>query len=117
MRTKPLCKKDTNESSLTLEIWDDEVDSKDKEVSVSTENESSLNESVQCDDFLFTIDKQPNVKNDLDIPTYGQVTFSLFFFIFISFFFSFIILYIYIIVNVLLQSEEILHHSLIYLSL
>lgn len=84
MRTKPLCKKDTNESSLTLEIWDDEVDSKDKEVSVSTE--SSMNNSTQCDNFLFTIDKQPNIKNDLDIPTYGQVT-LFFLYTFISFYY------------------------------
>lgn len=93
MRTKPLCKKEinTNESSLTLEIWDDAVDSKDKEVSVSTENESISNDSVQCDDFLFTIDNQPNVKDDLDIPTYGQVTFS---FLYTYIFFLFIILFI-----------------------
>lgn len=72
IRTKPLCKKDTNKSSLTLEIWDDEIDSKIKEMLVNVKNESAPNDNVQCDDFLFTIDKQPNVQNDLDIPTYGQ---------------------------------------------
>ncbi|XP_024872088.1 zinc finger CCHC domain-containing protein 8 homolog isoform X1 [Temnothorax curvispinosus] len=74
LRKKLPCKKDVNESNLTLEIWDDEVDYKDEEV-LDVENESALNDSVQCDDAqdsLFTIDKRPNVKNDLDIPTYGQ---------------------------------------------
>jgi len=72
VRSKPLCKKDSNESSLTLEVWDDEIESKDEEEVVENKNDS-----VQCadtNDFLFTIDKRPNVKNDLDIPTYGQVT-------------------------------------------
>lgn len=87
MRTKPLCKKDTNESSLTLEIWDDEVDSKDEQVLVSTGNESTLNDSVQFEhDFLFTIDKRPNVKNDLDIPTYGQVTLFFFLYVYLYYF-------------------------------
>jgi len=73
--SKSLCKKDSNESSLTLEVWDDKIESKDEEKLI--ENKNVLNDSVQCadrDDFLFTIDKRPNVKNDLDIPTYGQVT-------------------------------------------
>ncbi|KYN12559.1 Zinc finger CCHC domain-containing protein 8 like protein [Trachymyrmex cornetzi] len=67
VRSKPRRKKDSNESSLTLEIWDDGVDSKDKKF--------VENDNIQCSDisdFLFTIDKQPNVKNDMDIPTYGQ---------------------------------------------
>ncbi|KAG5316237.1 ZCHC8 protein, partial [Acromyrmex insinuator] len=67
VRSKPRRKKDSHESSLTLEIWDDGVDSKDKKF--------VENDDVQCSDtsdFLFTIDKQPNVKNDMDIPTYGQ---------------------------------------------
>jgi len=78
VRSKPRCKKDLNESSLTLEIWDDEVDSKDKKF--------VENDDIQCSDtsdFLFTIDKQPNVKNDMDIPTYGQVIYS--FFIYLSY--------------------------------
>jgi len=83
VRSEPLCKNDSNESSLTLEIWDDEVESKDEEL---VENKNVLNDSVQCadmKDFLFTIDKRPNVKNDLDIPTYGQVT-LLFLYTFVS---------------------------------
>ncbi|KYN43465.1 Zinc finger CCHC domain-containing protein 8 like protein [Trachymyrmex septentrionalis] len=67
VRSKPRRKKDSNESNLTLEIWDDGVDSKDKKF--------VENDDIQCSDtsdFLFTIDKQPNVKNDMDIPTYGQ---------------------------------------------
>ncbi|KYN07477.1 Zinc finger CCHC domain-containing protein 8 like protein [Cyphomyrmex costatus] len=66
VHSKPRCKKDSNESSLTLEIWDDGIDYKDGKF-VDNDN--------VCDDthdFLFTIDKQPNAKNDLDIPTYGQ---------------------------------------------
>lgn len=84
MQTRSL-KKDTNESSLTLEIWDDEVESKDEEMIVDTGNENVLNDDVQCDDFLFTIDKRPNIKDDLDIPTYnGQVTLSFLYITFIS---------------------------------
>lgn len=67
VQSKPCLKKNSNESSLTLEIWDDEVDSKD--------DENALDDSVQylgSHDFLFTIDKQRNVKNDFDIPIYGQ---------------------------------------------
>ncbi|KAG5322171.1 ZCHC8 protein, partial [Acromyrmex heyeri] len=67
VRSKSRRKKDSHESSLTLEIWDDGVDSKDKKF--------VENDDIQCSDtsdFLFTIDKQPNVKNDMDIPTYGQ---------------------------------------------
>ncbi|KAL0122372.1 hypothetical protein PUN28_007238 [Cardiocondyla obscurior] len=72
LRTKPVCKADTNDVSLTLEIWDDEVDSmKEEDVLLNIENED--NSEQYEDNFLFTIDKQPNViKNDLDVPTYGQ---------------------------------------------
>lgn len=74
MRSKPHRKKDSNESSLTLEIWDDGVDSREK---MFVENDNVKFDDTY--DFLFTIDKQPNVKNDMDIPTYGQVTCSFFY--------------------------------------
>lgn len=79
VQSKPLLEKDANESSLTLEVWDDKVDSKDEEMLANAGNKSTLKDSKQCDskhDFLFTIDKHPNIKNDLDIPKYGQVTSS-----------------------------------------
>lgn len=80
VQSKPLLEKDANESSLTLEVWDNKVDSKDEEEMLANAgNKSALKDSKQCDskhDFLFTIDKHPNIKNDLDIPKYGQVTSS-----------------------------------------
>lgn len=86
VQSKPLLEKDANESSLTLEVWDNNVDSKDEEKLANAEDKSALKDSKQCDskhDFLFTIDKHPNIKNDLDIPKYGQVT-SSFLYTFIS---------------------------------
>ncbi|XP_012528725.2 zinc finger CCHC domain-containing protein 8 homolog [Monomorium pharaonis] len=68
VRSKPCHEKDENKSSLILEIWNDKVEDEEK-------NDNDLsNNATECDgiDDLFTIDKQPNVKNDLDVPTYGQ---------------------------------------------
>ncbi|XP_011634594.1 zinc finger CCHC domain-containing protein 8 homolog [Pogonomyrmex barbatus] len=72
VQSKPSFKKDTNESSLILEVWDDKDNFKESPASPENKN---ANESVECNnicDSLFTIDKQPNAKNDLDVPTYGQ---------------------------------------------
>ncbi|KAL6265074.1 hypothetical protein P5V15_005165 [Pogonomyrmex californicus] len=72
VQSNPSFKKDTNESSLILEVWDDKDNFKESPASPENEN---ANESVECNsmcDSLFTIDKQPNAKNDLDVPTYGQ---------------------------------------------
>ncbi|XP_067204922.1 zinc finger CCHC domain-containing protein 8 homolog [Linepithema humile] len=73
VQSDPSQKEDVNESSLILEIWDNRNNSKDQESFM--ESNSEPNDTMQSDDtcdLLFTIDKQPNVKNNLDIPKYGQ---------------------------------------------
>ncbi|XP_076232999.1 zinc finger CCHC domain-containing protein 8 homolog isoform X2 [Calliopsis andreniformis] len=68
------CKVETqeNEDSLTLEIWENDVDQADstsQSVEISTESEDS--QGIICDT-LFTVDTQPKLKDDLDVPTYGK---------------------------------------------
>lgn len=73
VQSKP--SQDINVSSLVLEVWDSKDSSKDQELSISIEN-NALNDSTESTDIcdsLFTIDKEPNFLNDLDVPTYGQV--------------------------------------------
>lgn len=88
MQSEPSQREDTNESSLILEIWDNKDHSKDQESFM--ENNSELNDRIKSDDtcdLLFTIDKRPNVQNNLDIPKYGQVChFSL---LYINFFLNY----------------------------
>lgn len=120
VQSKPLLEKDANESCLTLEVWDDKVDSKDEEVLANTGNESASNNSEQynyTNDFLFTIDKLPNKKQDLDIPTYGQVI-SFFFYTSISYLIFLLSLYIYLQLLIYLTSiEKYLANILLYLTL
>ncbi|XP_011873992.1 PREDICTED: zinc finger CCHC domain-containing protein 8 homolog isoform X2 [Vollenhovia emeryi] len=68
LRARPLCKKNANESDLTLEIWENEIDS--EEMFINLEDENTGHDSVECID-NFTIDKRPNI-NDLAVPTYEQ---------------------------------------------
>lgn len=63
-------KPETNSSGLILEIWDDNFDHEDGEISGSTEAENSQD---TFEDKLFTIDTEPKLRDDLDIPTYGKV--------------------------------------------
>lgn len=56
---------DSNESSLVLDIWDNQNCYKE-----SCDNIKYNNDMIHS---LFTIDKQPNIVHDSDVPTYGQV--------------------------------------------
>ncbi|XP_076627721.1 zinc finger CCHC domain-containing protein 8 homolog isoform X2 [Colletes latitarsis] len=61
--------KSSENDSLTLEIWDNDIDSASQSVETITESEES--QDIICDT-LFTVDKQPKLKDDLDVPTYGK---------------------------------------------
>ncbi|XP_020298799.1 zinc finger CCHC domain-containing protein 8 homolog isoform X2 [Pseudomyrmex gracilis] len=56
---------DSNESSLVLDIWDNQNCYKESCGNIKYNND-------MIHDSLFTIDKQPNVVHDSDVPTYGQ---------------------------------------------
>ena len=74
VRSESSQEEDVNESSLILEIWDNKDNSKDQESCI--ESNSQSNDRMQVDDscdLLFTIDNQPSVKDNFDIPKYGQV--------------------------------------------
>ncbi|XP_076755383.1 zinc finger CCHC domain-containing protein 8 homolog [Xylocopa sonorina] len=57
-----------NDNGLTLEVWDNDIDSTSQSIEI-TESEDS--QDIICDT-LFTVDTQPKVKDDLDVPTYGK---------------------------------------------
>lgn len=59
-----------NDNGLTLEIWDNDTDSMSQSVEITTESDDS--QDIICDT-LFTVDKQPKLKNEFDVPTYGKV--------------------------------------------
>ncbi|KAK1133898.1 hypothetical protein K0M31_011684 [Melipona bicolor] len=58
-----------NDNGLTLEIWDNDTDSMSQSVEITTESDDS--QDIICDT-LFTVDKQPKLKNEFDVPTYGK---------------------------------------------
>lgn len=77
MESKLSCKEDVDTSNLMLEVWSDK-DLQDK-LSINTEsnivslsNNCIESNNVTCD-LLFTIDTQPKLTNDFDVPTYGKV--------------------------------------------
>lgn len=65
VQSKPSCKEEADASSLSLEVWDNKNNTDDINSFHSAEND-------ECN-LLFTIDNQPNMNDNLDIPTYGQV--------------------------------------------
>lgn len=84
VQSKSSLEEDATASSLILEVWDNKDNSKDQEMSISVEinissNNDSINENndIICNS-LFTIDRQPKLTDDLDIPTYGKVCHSYF---------------------------------------
>ncbi|XP_043788403.1 zinc finger CCHC domain-containing protein 8 homolog [Apis laboriosa] len=58
-----------NDNGLTLEVWDNDTDSISQSIEITTESEDS--QDIICDT-LFTVDKQPKLKDDFDVPTYGK---------------------------------------------
>ncbi|XP_017886151.2 zinc finger CCHC domain-containing protein 8 homolog isoform X1 [Ceratina calcarata] len=69
-----------SDNGLTLEVWDNDNandndnDNKDDSTSRSIEietTESDDSEDIICDT-LFTVDTQPKLIDDLDVPTYGK---------------------------------------------
>ena len=62
-------KSQESDSGLTLEIWDDDTDSTSQSIVITTDNDDS--QDIICDT-LFTVDTNPKVKDDFDIPTYGK---------------------------------------------
>ncbi|XP_012277891.1 zinc finger CCHC domain-containing protein 8 homolog [Orussus abietinus] len=60
-------------SKLLLEVWhgdvEDEQSANESVINVSTENDESQD---TIDSMLFTIDKEPQLKDDFDVPTYGK---------------------------------------------
>nr|XP_012147321.1 PREDICTED: zinc finger CCHC domain-containing protein 8 homolog isoform X1 [Megachile rotundata] len=61
-------KNQENDNGLTLEIWDNDIDSC-QSIEITTESEDS--QDIICDT-LFTVDTQPKIKDDFDVPTYGK---------------------------------------------
>ncbi|XP_054008951.1 zinc finger CCHC domain-containing protein 8 homolog [Hylaeus anthracinus] len=58
-----------NDDSLTLEVWENDKDFTSQSVEITTESEES--QDTICDT-LFTVDKEPKLANDIDVPTYGK---------------------------------------------
>ena len=67
--TSSKVKCEENDDSLSLEIWDQDVDSGSQSVEVTTESEDS--QDLICD-AMFTVDTQPQMQDDFDVPTYGK---------------------------------------------
>ncbi|KZC13326.1 PREDICTED: zinc finger CCHC domain-containing protein 8 homolog isoform X2 [Dufourea novaeangliae] len=58
-----------NDNSLSLELWDNDTDSTSQSVEITTESDDS--QDIICDS-LFTVDTQPKLQDDFDVPTYGK---------------------------------------------
>ncbi|XP_076654586.1 zinc finger CCHC domain-containing protein 8 homolog isoform X1 [Halictus rubicundus] len=58
-----------SEDSLELDIWDNDICSTSQSAEFTTESEDS--QDLICDT-LFTVDTQPKLQDDFDIPTYGK---------------------------------------------
>lgn len=71
--TSSKVKCEENDDSLSLEIWDHDVDSRSQSAEVTTESEDS--QDILCDS-MFTVDTQPQMQDDFDVPTYGKVCYS-----------------------------------------
>lgn len=70
---------DSNFSDIILEIWDKTENYDQQILDANTEGED--NEDTLP---LFTIDTQPTLKSNIDVPTYGKVHFMKFVIIYIS---------------------------------
>lgn len=77
MQSTLSCEEDMDTSNLILEVWDNK--NPPNNLSINTENNIPLSSNhiressdITCD-LLFTIDTQPKLTNDFDVPTYGKV--------------------------------------------
>ncbi|KOC67185.1 Zinc finger CCHC domain-containing protein 8 like protein [Habropoda laboriosa] len=62
-------KSQENDNGLTLEIWDNDTDSTSQSIEITTKSDDS--QDIICET-LFTVDTQPKLKDDFDVPTYGK---------------------------------------------
>ncbi|CAK9809839.1 Zinc finger CCHC domain-containing protein 8 homolog [Anthophora plagiata] len=62
-------KSQENDNGLTLEIWDNDTDSTNQSIEITTKSDDS--QDIICET-LFTVDTQPKLKDDFDVPSYGK---------------------------------------------